>query len=86
MRGLNNSGGSLSDRGIIYFLERAKGGVGLITTGAVRVTREYERDPNTIPLWMLFADHKIHTGWISEIAERLTDFSLEAKKSGQGEG
>jgi len=75
--GLNNSDGSLSDRGITYFLERAKGGVGLITTGAVRVTRLYERDSKTIPLWMLFADHKIHTRWISELAEKLHDYDTK---------
>ncbi len=70
---LNNSDGCLSERGIEYFTERARGGTGLIITGAVRVTREFERSKDTIPLWMAFADHKIHTGWINELAERCHD-------------
>lgn len=74
---LNNSDGSISERGINYFVERAKGGVGMITTGSVRVTREFERSKDTIPLWMAFADHKIHTGWINELAERCHDYDCK---------
>ena len=74
---LNNTDGSLSDRAIEYFTERAKGGVGLIVTGAVRVTREFERSKDTIPLWMAFADHKIHIGWINELAERCHDYGTK---------
>jgi 2-enoate reductase len=72
--GNNNPDGSLSERGIEYFVERAKGGVGLITTGAVRVTREFERDKDIIPLEMLHADHKTHTRWINELSEKCHDY------------
>lgn len=75
--GNNESDGCLSTKGLDYFVERAKGGAGLIVTGAVRVTREFERDPNTIPLWMLFADHMIHTKWISQLAERCHDYGTK---------
>lgn len=75
--GLNDSDGCLSKRGIGYFLERAKGGTGLITTGAVRVSREFERDQKTIPLWMLFADHMIHVKWMSELAEKCHDYNAK---------
>lgn len=75
--GNNESDGCLSQRGIDYFVERAKGGTGMIVTGAVRVTREFERDQKTIPLWMLFADHMIHTKWISELSERCHDYGAK---------
>lgn len=75
--GNNESDGCLSERGIDYFVQRAKGGVGLIVTGAVRVTREFERDKDTVPLWMLFADHMIHTKWINELSERCHDYGTK---------
>lgn len=75
--GNNESDGCLSQRGIDYFVERAKGGTGLIVTGATRVTREFERDSKTIPLWMLFADHMIHSKWISELSERCHDYGTK---------
>lgn len=74
---LNNSDGCLSERGIEYFTKRAKGGVGLIVTGGVRITREFERSKETIPLWMAFADHKIHTAWINELSERCHDYGTK---------
>ena len=75
--GNNDSDGCLSQRGIDYFVERAKGGIGMIVTGAVRVTREFERDSKTIPLWMLFADHMIHGKWISDLAEKCHDYNTK---------
>ena len=72
--GNNESDGCLSQRGLNYFVERAKGGVGMIVTGSVRVSRKFERDEKTIPLWMLFADHMIHVKWMSELAERCHDY------------
>ena len=75
--GNNQSDGCLSQRGIDYFVERAKGGTGMIVTGAVRVTRKFERDSSTIPLWMLFADHMVHTKWMSELAERCHDYGTK---------
>ena len=41
---LINSDGSYTERGIQYFIERAKGGVGLITTGAMQVQNRFEAD------------------------------------------
>nr|WP_306446426.1 FAD-dependent oxidoreductase [Odoribacter splanchnicus] len=74
---LNNSDGTFSERAIEYFTERARGGVGLIITGSVRVTREFERSKETIPLWMPFADHKIHIGSITELVERCHDYGAK---------
>lgn len=75
--GNNESDGCLSMRGINYFVERAKGGTGMIVTGAVRTTRKFERDKETIPLWMLFVDHMIHGKWINELAERCHDYNTK---------
>ncbi len=75
--GNNESDGCLSQRGIDYFVERAKGGTGMIVTGAVRVTREFERDNTVIPVWMLFADHMVHGKWISQLAERCHDYGAK---------
>ena len=41
---LIKSDGSYTERGIQYFIERAKGGVGLITTGAMQVQNHFEAD------------------------------------------
>lgn len=43
---LINPDGSYTERGIQYFIERAKGGVGLITTGAMQVQNQFEADHN----------------------------------------
>lgn len=72
--GNNETDGCLSQRGIDYFVERAKGGTGMVVTGVVRVTREFERDNTVIPVWMLFADHMVHGKWISQLAERCHDY------------
>lgn len=44
---LINPDGSYTERGIQYFIERAKGGVGLITTGAMQVQHHFESDKNS---------------------------------------
>ncbi len=75
--GNNESDGCLSQRGVDYFVERAKGGTGMIVTGAVRVTREFERDNTVIPVWMLFADHMVHGKWISQLSERCHDYGTK---------
>jgi 2-enoate reductase len=48
---LTNPEGGLNQRGIDYFIERARGGVGLIITGMFKVENEIEPVPaNTVPL------------------------------------
>lgn len=41
---MTNPDGSYTERGIRYFVERAKGGVGLIVTGAMQVQNQFEAD------------------------------------------
>ena len=47
--GLTNSDGSLTQRCIDYYAERARGGVGLIISGCTRAENEIERIPIHIP-------------------------------------
>jgi 2-enoate reductase len=75
--GLNDSDGKLSSRGIDYFVERAKGGTGLIVVGFTRVTREFEQSPDTILARNTLADDKIHVSWMSELAERCHDYDAK---------
>ncbi len=75
--GLVNSDGSLSQRGIDYFVERAKGGVGLIRVGFTRTTREFEQIPNTIRTRHLFVDDRLHIKWLNELAESVPDYGTK---------
>ena len=56
--------GTLSQRGLDYYIARAKGGVGLIITGATRVTREIE-----YPQRRLRVDGITDTAWLRELAD-----------------
>ena len=48
---LTNADGSLSQRGVDYYVERARGGVGLIITGLFKVENEIEPvSPSIVPL------------------------------------
>lgn len=80
MASMNTSGninvdGTLSQRGIDYYIARAKGGVGLIVTGACRVSREFDYAPNAHRV--LFVDGGIHVAWLSELADALHDYGTK---------
>ena len=66
-----NADGTLSQRGIEYYVARAKGGIGLIITGTCRVSRDKEYDPRMHRI--LFADGGVHVAWLSELAEAVHD-------------
>ncbi|OGP89702.1 MAG: hypothetical protein A2156_00645 [Deltaproteobacteria bacterium RBG_16_48_10] len=70
-----NPDGTLSQRGIDYYIARAKGGVGLIITGASRVSREFEYSPRLHRV--LFVDGSVHTAWLSELADALHDYGAK---------
>ena len=71
---LQEPDGRLSRRGIEYYEARARGGVGLVTTGIVRTSRRFEQ-PADLP-WslMLCADGTPYIGWINELAETVHDW------------
>lgn len=80
MASINTSGninpdGTLSQRGIDYYVARAKGGVGLIITGASRVSREFEYFPTMHRVQ--FVDGNVHVAWLSELAEALHDYGAK---------
>ena len=74
---LNESDGKLSQRGIDYFLERAKGGVGMVTVGFSRTTTDFEQDPTTNYARNTLVTDKIHVSWMSELAEACHDYDTK---------
>ena len=77
MAAMNTSGsikpdGTLSQRGINRYVARAKGGAGLIITGASRVSREIEYSPGVHRV--LFVDGSMHVAWLSELADAVHDY------------
>ena len=81
--GLIEPDGRLSQRGIDYYVARAKGGTGLIITGATRVSRETEYLPG-VPRPM--ADGTMYVNSFSELADavrwgRLPERALPAARS-----
>lgn len=80
MASINTSGtinpdGTLSQRGIEYYVARAKGGAGLIITGASRVSREIEYSPKVHRV--LFVDGGIHIAWLNELADAVHDYGAK---------
>jgi len=71
--GLAEPDGRLGKRAIDYYLARAKGGVGLITTGAARVDREI--DPSGASF--LGADGNLYIASLSELADAVHDYGVK---------
>lgn len=62
VRGLTTMGGAFSQRAIDYYIERARGGTGLIITSLVRVENEIEKFPMpSVPCLSLNPGHFIQT-------------------------
>lgn len=84
---LQDLDGKVSQRGIDYYVARAKGGAGLITTCSARVSRDLEKyllTPLTVELML---DHKAYTGPLSDLAEAIHDYGARVSiqiMAGQG--
>ncbi|MCT7376723.1 FAD-dependent oxidoreductase [Chelativorans salis] len=74
---LIDSDGSLSQRGIDYFVERARGGTAMITTGSVRVSRHFEKDPLSPIQTSLMLDNKVYTRWVHELSQAVHDYGAK---------
>ena len=75
--GLVHPDGRLSQRGIDYYVARAKGGAGLIITSACEVSRDLERFP-IYPLGHeLIIDNKMYVGWLDELADAVHDYGAK---------
>jgi 2-enoate reductase len=72
--GLAQPDGNLSQRGMDYFIARAKGGAGLITTGSCKITRDFEYDPRKPSLMV---DNKAYGRWVEELAEGVHDYGAK---------
>lgn len=71
--GLEEPQGGLSQRGIDYYVARAKGGTGLIITGLTRVSREIEPPLED----KLIIDSKTCVTWLNELAEAVHDYGAK---------
>lgn len=71
--GLTELDGRISQRAIDYYVARAKGGVGLITTSAAR-TRYIEQQPFTPLVDQMVIDAKIYGARLNELAEAAHDY------------
>ena len=68
--------GRLSQRGIDYYVARAKGGSGLIITGAAR-TRQIEQLSYTPFVNGMVIDGSLSTGRLSELADAVHDYGAK---------
>ena len=78
--------GRLSQRGIDYYVARARSGTGLIITGAAR-TRQIEQLPFTPLIGRMMIDSKIYAGRLSELADAVHDYGAKVAiqvTAGQG--
>jgi len=76
VRSILEPDGRLSQRGIDYFVARAKGGSAMVTIGMVRVEREIEKIPELH--WVeLMADSRMYTMRFSELAEAVHDYGAK---------
>ena len=88
--GLIEPDGRLSQRGIDYYVARAKGGAGLIITSSCRTSRELrelEQFPVKPMVSHLIVDSKIYAGWLDELADAVHDYGAKvALQLHAGEG
>jgi len=76
--GLVQTDGMLSQRGIDYYVARAKGEVGLIITSSVQVTRELEYLPVRPLVPNLVIDsRKVCSAWLDELADSVHDYGAK---------
>ena len=68
--------GDISQRAIEYYATRARGGVGLIITGATLVSREIEYDPDLPGIWGML-DSKTHLTRLGQLAEVVHDYGAK---------
>jgi 2-enoate reductase len=75
--GLIEPDGRLSERAIDYYVARAQGGVGLITLGATRVSREVDAPPIPPLRSTLIADNMIYAPRLGELADDVHDYGAK---------
>lgn len=66
--------GRISQQAIDYFVARAKGGTGLIITGASRVSRETEQPHNNPFARVFMVDNRIYISRLTQLAEDIHDY------------
>lgn len=74
--GLLDADGNITQRAIDYYEARAKGGVGLIITGATLVSRDIEYDPGIPGLWGML-DSDIYLEKYHQLAETIHKYGTK---------
>lgn len=75
--GLTEPDGRLSQRGIDYYVARAKGGTGLIITGYFRVHRWFEQPKGMPFVRMGMTDNRLYITRLNEFAEAVHDYGAK---------
>ncbi len=70
---LGEPDGRISQRLIDFYVERARGGTGLVITTSIRASRELETLPNPRSFWSPLADDTMYINRFSELAEGAHD-------------
>lgn len=74
--GLAGYNGELSQRGIDYYVERAKGGVALVRMGVAKTNRKYEVADEPVNKSIIL-DNRSMENWLSEVVERCHDYDAK---------
>ena len=69
--------GRLSQRGIDYYIARARGGVGMIITGLFRVARWFEQPQDINFVRSVMVDHKMYVTRLNEFADTVHDYGAK---------
>ena len=76
--GLIQPDGRLSQRGIDYYVARAKGGIGLIISSSVQVSRELEYLPiRPLVPYLVIDNRKVCSAWVDELADAVHDYGAK---------
>lgn len=75
--GLLEPDGRLSQRGIDYYLTRAKGGAGLLVIGTANVNRGTAPSLDTYFPCAMMADHRMYVARLSQLAEAAHDYGTK---------
>ncbi len=74
--GLVGYNGNLSKRGIDYYVERAKGGAGMIRMGIAKSIRTLDVADEPV-MKHIILDNRVMVNWMSELAERCHDYGAK---------
>lgn len=76
--GMTDETGTMNDEAIEYYVERAKGGVGLIITGMCIIEDQYEKNaPTGVPLFSSSVNHEVLKKRMRRLTERVHAYNCK---------